>query len=180
MLRSIVLAYARCKSCITVERENVQQRIGYAFVTDNMSFYVTALRHFYMSAAYHVLLRFLLSFSLCLLLYFQVNAALKMPSLPLQLLSRNISASIIRLSTFKYILKSYSKATFIEGQFLLMPYYICYACVYSYYIVHKISIRYKRIQYQQFAISRQHKKLSVSRGAATAVVTFVNRHQNHI
>lgn len=115
MLRSIALAYGKCKSCITLERENIQWRIGYAFVTDNMSFYVTALRHLYMSAAYHVLLRFLLSFSLCLLLHFQVNVAENAFCSTLAS-SRNIPASIvIRLSTFRYILASYSKATFIEG-----------------------------------------------------------------
>jgi len=99
-------------------------------VTDNMSFYVTALRHLYTSTAYHVLLRFLLS--LCLLLYFQVNVAENAFSSTLAL-SRTISASIvIRLSMFKYILASYSKATFIEGQFLLMLYYfvmLVYTCI---------------------------------------------------
>lgn len=92
VLRSIALARGRYKSCIMYE--NSQGRIGYVFVTDNMPFYVTALRHPYMSTAYHELPRFLLSFSLCLSLYFQVNIAENTFSSTLDL-ARSIYASII-------------------------------------------------------------------------------------
>ena len=52
-LVGIALAYGRYKSCITLERENADWHIGYAFVTDNMHlFFVTALRHLYVSVAY--------------------------------------------------------------------------------------------------------------------------------